>query len=240
MGPCGLTLGIGEQWKPWLPLASCIMQRRACGVSCRHSGTCLYKCGALTLAASVSVTTTGCGHVHTCSSFWNSPACVSSWESACGSGTCKAPAPGSCDDLAGDRSPEAGELCVAARWFLGYSFEFSLFFLQGDSHRTSPSEAKTLQICPHGSVHDHCLLSQSFISSLAVLCVFMGFWRWQNLINPDALLCEDTQKFTGVCVSVWLGGNLESLWGSSANTVQHSCVLRAARWAGRGRLGREA
>lgn len=40
----------------------------------------------------------------------------------------------------------------------------------------------------------------------------MGFLGWQNVINLDAVLCKDTQKFTGVCV--W-GGDLESLWASS-------------------------
>lgn len=86
----------------------------------------------------------------------------------------------------------------------------------------SPSESGTLRRCLHGSVRDHCLVAQSFISSLAELCVFMGFLRWQNLINLDAVLCKDTQKFTGVFV----GGPGISL-GQFPNSVQPSCVLRA-------------
>lgn len=46
--------------------------------------SCLYKCGALTLAGSVPVTAAGYGPVGTCSSFWNSPASVSGWGSSSG------------------------------------------------------------------------------------------------------------------------------------------------------------
>lgn len=192
MGPRDLALGILEQWKPWLPLASCIMQRKACMYKCVQmwgldtGRLCFcYYCGVWT-----------CGHSQVLLEF--SSLCAELGKPLWRGGTCIAPAPCPCDDLSGDRSGEVEGLCVATLVPGALVSVLNVFFLHGDGHVTSPSEARTLQICPRGSVHDHCLVSQSFISSLAVLCVFMGFLRWQSLINPDTLLCKDTQKFTGV------------------------------------------
>lgn len=121
---------------------------------CKHSGACLYTCGALTLAGSVSVTTAGCGRVGTRSLFWNSPG----WGSSSGGDPCIAPAPCSWDDSSRDRSVEVEGLSDAACWFLGCQFVLIMSPVRGDSYETSPSEEGRLQIHPHGSGYDHHLV----------------------------------------------------------------------------------
>lgn len=55
-------------------------------------------------------------------------------------------------------------------------------------HVTSASEERTLWTCSPGSAHGHHLVPQSFIFSLAALCVCMGFLRQQDHISLGAPL----------------------------------------------------
>lgn len=74
-------------------LTSC---EKASQALCKHPGACLCKCGALTLAGSVSVTTAGCGRVGTRSSFWKSLVFVCGWGGSSGAAAAQPqpPAPG--------------------------------------------------------------------------------------------------------------------------------------------------